>query len=163
MYRKLLIFNKPTLHPFVATLITSIQNWHSWRNRSKPIVFTPLQDVAQINAVGYDSDIDRQIDIQPQALSHVQNTQEESAPVTGNSAEDSILPQDSDRSEPQYKANQSPAQYPSHQNAETISEQHQEGRRCKLEDMPEFEEEDLEDGQFADADLIRSAQYYTGK
>ena len=99
-------------------------------------------------------DIDGQIDIQPQALSHVQNTQEESAPVTGNSEEDSILPQDSNRSEPQSKPDQSPAEYPSHQNAETILEQHQEDRRPQLEDIPELEEEDWEDGQFPGADLI---------
>ena len=58
-------------------------------------------DVVQINAQEYDSDIDRQIDIQPQALSHAENTQEESAPVTANSKEDSVLPHDSDRFEPQ--------------------------------------------------------------
>ena len=38
---KPLISNKHILHPSVATLIPSIQNWHSWRNRSKPIVFIP--------------------------------------------------------------------------------------------------------------------------
>ena len=37
----LLISNKPVLNLSVATLTPSIQNWHSWTNRSKPIVFIP--------------------------------------------------------------------------------------------------------------------------
>ena len=58
-------------------------------------------DTVQINALEYDSDIDGQIDIQPQTLSHVHNSQEESAPTTGNSKIKSALPQDSNRFEPQ--------------------------------------------------------------
>ena len=48
----------------------------------------------------------------------------------------------------------SPAEYPSHQNVETDSEQYEEGRRPHLEDIPELEEEAWEDRQFADADFI---------
>ena len=44
-------------------------------------------DVVQINAPEYDSDINGHIDIQPQAPSHAKNTEEDSAPVTANSAE----------------------------------------------------------------------------
>ena len=108
-------------------------------------------DTVQINAPEYNSDIDRQIDIQLQALSHAKNTQEEPAPVTANSEEASALPQDSDSIEPQSKPDQSPAE---HQSTETISGQHKEGRRPHLEDILELEEEDWEDGQFANADLI---------
>ena len=42
-------------------------------------------DTAQINALEYNSDIDRHIDIQPQAPSHAENTEEDSAPVTAKS------------------------------------------------------------------------------
>ena len=110
-------------------------------------------DAVQSNALEYDSDIEGQIDIQPQVPSHAENTQEEPAPVTANSEEDSTLPQDSDRFEPQSKPDQSPAEHPSHQDTETIFEQHEEGRRPQLEDIPELEE-DWEDRQFADVDLI---------
>ena len=77
-------------------------------------------DSVQLNALEYDSDIDSQTDIlpdiQPQVLSHAKNTEEESAPVTANSEEYSILPQDSDRLESQSKSVQNPAEHPLHQN-----------------------------------------------
>ena len=38
----LLLSNKCILHLSVATLIPSIQNWCTWTNRSKPIVFIPI-------------------------------------------------------------------------------------------------------------------------
>ena len=60
-------------------------------------------DAVQINAPEYDLDINGQIDIQPQALSHAENTEEDSAPVTANFKEYSALPQDSNRFEPQSK------------------------------------------------------------
>ena len=41
IYMMLLISNKHILHLSLATLIPSIQNWCSWTNRSKPIVFIP--------------------------------------------------------------------------------------------------------------------------
>ena len=53
-------------------------------------------DLVQLNALEYDSDIDSQTDIlpdiQPQALSHAKNTEEDPAPVTANSEEYSSLP-----------------------------------------------------------------------
>ena len=145
----LLISNKLILHPSVATLIISIQNWCSWRNRSKPIVSTPNTqiDAVQINALEYDLDINGQIDIQPQVPSHAEITPEHSAPVTSNSEEDFMLPQDSNRTEPQSQPDQTPTQYPLHQNTETVSEQQDESRRPQLEDTPELEEEDWEDRQ----------------
>ena len=60
-------------------------------------------DAVQINAPEYNSDIDRHIDIQPQAPSHAKNTEEDSALVTANSKEYSMLSQDSDRFESQTK------------------------------------------------------------
>ena len=106
-------------------------------------------DVVQINAPEYDLDINRQLDIRLLVPSHVNNTQEP-APVTTNSDEDSMLPQDSDQFEPQPKPDQIPAE---HQNTETVSEQ--DDRLPSLEDMLELEEEeDWEDGHFVDTDLI---------
>ena len=93
-------------------------------------------------------------DIQPQVLSHVENTEEDSAPVTTNSDEYSMLPQDSDRFESQSKSVQNPAEYSPHQDAEQFREQHKNSQRPQLEDIPELEDEDWEDGQFTDADLI---------
>ena len=75
-------------------------------------------DTVQLNAPEYDSDIDGQTellpDIQPSASSHTENTEEVSshaenttedpAPVTANSKEYSVLPQDSDRLESQSQA-----------------------------------------------------------
>ena len=140
-------------------LIPSIQNWHSWRNRSKPIFFIPTpKQTVQINAPEYDLDIDGQIDalpdIQPQVPLHAENTEEDSAPVTSNSEEYSAPPQDSDKFESQFESVQNPAEYSLHQDAEQFREQHQDRQRSQLEDIPELEDEEWEDGQFADADLI---------
>ena len=111
-------------------------------------------DTVQINAPEYNSDINGQIDIQPPAPSHAKNTEEVSASVIANSEQYSMLSQDSDRFESQSKPNQSPAQHSPNQDAETVSEHSEEDRRPQLEDIPELEDEDWEDGQFADADLI---------
>ena len=110
-------------------------------------------DSVQINAPEYDSDIDSQIDTLPDLQSHAKNNQEEPTPATGDS-EDPKLPQDTKRTDPQPKSVQNPAEYPPHQDAEPFLEQHQDRQRSKLEDIPELEDEDWEDGQFTDADLI---------
>ena len=74
-------------------------------------------DSVQLNAPEYNSDIDGQtellLDIQLSASSHTENTEESSshaentaedpAPVTANSKEYSMLPQDSDRLESQFQ------------------------------------------------------------
>ena len=91
-------------------------------------------DVIQINAPEYDLDIDGQLDIQ--VPSYADNSQE-SAPVTTNSDQDSMLPQDSDWFEPQPEPDQSPAE---HQNTETVTEQ--DNSLPSLKDIPELEEEE---------------------
>ena len=115
-------------------------------------------DSIHINAPEYDSDINCQTDtlpdIQPQVPSHAENTGEDSAPVIDNSKEYSTLPWDSDRFESQSKSIQNPAEYLLHQDTEQIREQYKNSQRSQLEDIPELEEEDWEDKQFADADLI---------
>ena len=93
-------------------------------------------------------------DIQPQVPSHAENTEEDSAPVTANSEEYFVLPQDSDRFESQSKSVQNPVEYSPHQDAEQFREQHKNRQRSQLENIPELEDKDWEDGQFTDADLI---------
>ena len=114
-------------------------------------------DSVQINAPEYDSNIDGQIDtlpnIQPQVPSHAVNTEEDSAPVTVNTEEYSMPPEDSDRFESQSESIQNPAEYSPHQDAEQFREQHKNSQRSQIEDIPELEDEDWEDGQFMDADL----------
>ena len=115
-------------------------------------------DSVKLNAPEYDSDIDGQtdilLDIQQQVLSHATNTEEDSSPVTANSKGYSVLPQDSDRLESQSESVQNPAEHSLHQDVEQSREQYQNNQRSQLKDIPQLEDEDWEDGQFADADLI---------
>ena len=115
-------------------------------------------DSVQIDAPEYDSSIHGEIDTLPdiplQEPSHAENTKEDSAPVTSNSKEYSTLLQDSNRLESQSESVQNPAEYSPHQGAEQFREQHKNSQRAQLEDIPELEDEDWEDGQFAGADLI---------
>ena len=110
-------------------------------------------DSVQINAPEYDSDIDGQIDTLPELQSHVKNNQEEPTSATGDS-EGPKLPQDTNGMDPQSESVQNPAEYSLHENIEPFYEQHHNRQRPQLEDIPELEDEDWEDGQFADADLI---------
>ena len=93
-------------------------------------------------------------DIQPQVLSHAENIKEDSVPVTTNSKEYSMLPQDSNRLESQSEPVQNPAEHSLHQDTEQSREHYQNNHRSQLEDILELEDKDWEDGQFADADLI---------
>ena len=110
-------------------------------------------DSIQNNAPEYDSDIDNQINTLPDLQSHAKNNQEEQTPITGDS-EDPELPQDTNRTDPQPESVQNPEEYSPHQDADPFLEQHQDRQRPQLEDIPELEDEDWEDGQFTDADLI---------
>ena len=102
-------------------------------------------DLVQLNALEYDSDIDGQTDILLDT--HAESTEEDSAaPVTASSEEYSTLPQDSDRLESQSKSVQNPAEHSLHQDAEQSREQYQNNYRSQLEDIPELEDEDWEDG-----------------
>ena len=110
-------------------------------------------DSVQINEPEYDSDIDGQIDTLPDLQSHAENNQGEPTPTTGDS-EDPKLPQDTNRTDPQPESVQNPAEYLPHQDAEPFLKQHQYRQRSQLGDIPELEDEDWEEEQFADADLI---------
>ena len=144
----LLISNKPVLHLSVAMLTPSIQNWAQLDKQFQTHCFYPHSqtDSVQLNALEYNSDIDGQTDIlpdiQPQELSHAENIEEESAPVTANSEEYSALPQDSDRLQSQSESVQNPVEHPLHQDAEQSREQYQNSQRSQLEDIPELEDED---------------------
>ena len=109
-------------------------------------------DSVQINAPEYDSNIDGQIDTLPDLQSHAKNNQEETTLTTGDS-EDPEFPQDTNRTDPQPESVQNPAEYLPHQDTEPFLEQHQDRQRSQLEDIPELQDEDWDDGQFADADL----------
>ena len=117
-------------------------------------------DSVQLNAPEYDSNINGQTellpDIQPQASSHAKNTEEDPASVTTNSREYSMLPQDSDRLESQSQPVLNHPEHSVHQDAEQSREDYQNNHRSQLEDIPELEdeEENWEEGQFADPDLI---------
>ena len=126
-------------------------------------------DMVKLIAPEYDSNIDGQtellIDIQPSASSHTENTEEASshaentaedpAPVTANSKEHSTLPQDSDRLESQSQPVPNSPEHSVHQDNEQSREDYQNNHRPQLEDILELEdeEENWEEGQFADTDL----------
>ena len=134
----------------------------------------PQSDVAQINAPEYDSDIDGQTellpDIQPsasshtacteEASSHAKNIEEDTAPVTTNSKEHPTFSQDSDRLEPQSQPVPDSTEHSVYQDSEQPREEYPNNYRPQLEDISELEEdeeedkENLEKGQFADANLI---------
>ena len=113
----------------------------------------PQIDSVQIEALEYDSDINGHLD-QPSTPSHADNTQAEATPFTSKSEENSMSPQDSTKIESQSIFDENPAEHPPIQSTKPIPEHYQEGNRHKLENIPELEEEDWEEGQFANADLI---------
>ena len=130
-----------TIYPKLVQLKKQIQT-HCLYHHSQT-------DSVQINAQEYDSNIDGQIDTQ------AKNNQEEPTPTTGDSKDpEPKLSQDTNSTDPQSESVQNPAEYSLHQDAEPFLEQHQDRQRSQLEDIPELEDEDWEDGQLTDADLI---------
>ena len=130
----------------------------------------PQSDVVQINALEYNSDIDRQTDLLPEiqpstashtastaeASSHAKSIQEDTAPVTANSQEHTASLQDSGRLEPQSQLVPGNTDHSVYQDTEQPREEYPNNYRPQLEDIPELEdnEENWEEGQFVDADLI---------
>ena len=126
--------------------------------------------MVQINAPEYDSDIDGQTellpDIQPsasshtacteEASSHAKNIEEDTAPVTANSEEHPAFLQDSDRLEPQSQPVLDSTEPSVYQDTEQPREEYPNNYRPQLDHIPELEddEENWEEGQFADADLL---------
>ena len=91
-----------------------------------------------------------------EASSLAENTAEDPAPVTTNSEEHSMLPQDSDRLEFQSQPVLNSPEHSVHQDTEQSREEYQNNYRPQLEDILELEddEENWEEGQFVDTDLI---------
>ena len=130
----------------------------------------PQFDVVQINVPEYDSDIDGQtellLDIQPSVSSHTENTEEmsshaknteeETASVTTNPGEHPTFLQDSNRLESQSQPVPDSTEHSVHQDTAQYREEYPNNYRPQLEDIPELEndEENWEEGQFADMDLI---------
>ena len=130
----------------------------------------PQSDVVQINAPKYDSDIDGQTDllpgIQPSTASHTastadepahaKNIQEDTVPVTANSKEHTVSLQASDRLQSQSQPVLDNTEHSVSQDTEQPREEYPNTYRPQLEDIPELidDEENWEEGQFADADFI---------
>ena len=131
----------------------------------------PQLDIVQINTPDYDSDIDEQTeqlpDIQPlvaalhaacteEASSHAENMAEDTAPVTTNSKEHPAFTQDSNRIEPQSQSVLESTEHSVYQDIEQPREEYPNNYRPQIEDIPELEddEENWEEGQFADVDFI---------
>ena len=107
-----------------------MQNWHNWRDKSKPIVFTPppsQTDSVQINAQEYDSDIDGQIDTLPDLVT----CQKQPRTPTAGDSKDPELSQDTNRTDFEPESVQNPAEYSPHQNVEPFLEQHQDRQRSQ--------------------------------
>ena len=130
----------------------------------------PQSDVVQINAPKYDSDIDGQTellpDIQPSTASHTastaedpsnaKNIQEETVSVAANSEEHTASLQNSNRLESQSPQVLDDTDHSAYLDTEQPREEYPNYYRPELEDIPELEdnEENWEEGQFADADFI---------
>ena len=87
---------------------------------------------------------------------HAKNIQEDTAPVTANSQEHTVSSQASDRLEPQFPPVPNNTDHSVHQDTEPPRAEHPNDYRLQLEDIPELEddEENWEEGQFADNDFI---------
>ena len=130
----------------------------------------PQSNVVQINALEYDSDIDRQTDLLPdiqpstasytastaEESSHAKNTKEDIALVATNSEKHTASLQDSDRLEPQSQPVPDSTDHSVYQDTEQPREEYPNHYRPQLEDIPELEDdkENWEEGQFVDADFI---------
>ena len=130
----------------------------------------PHSDVVQINAPKYDSDIDGQTDLSPdiqpftalctastaEESSNAEKIQENTVSETTNLEEHTASSQDTDRPESQSPPVLDNTDHSEHQNTEQSRIEHPYDYRPQLEDISELEddEENWEEGQFADADFI---------
>ena len=130
----------------------------------------PQLDVVQINAPDYNSDIHGQTDllpdIEPSTASrtasmseeslNAKNIQEDTVSDATNSEEHTASLQDTDRPESHSPPVLDNTDHSVHQDTEQPRAEHPNNYRPHLEDIPELEdnEENWEEGQFADADFI---------
>ena len=130
----------------------------------------PQSDVVQISALEYNSNIDGQTDllpdIQPSVASHTacteevslhaENIEEDTAPVIPNSKEHPAFLQDSNRLGPQSQPVLDSSEHSVYQDTEQPRKEYPNNYRPQLVDILELEddEENWEEGQFADVDLL---------
>ena len=121
----------------------------------------PQSDVVQLNALEYDSDINRQTDqvLTPstaQQSPNAKNIKEDITSDATNSEQHTASFPDTDRPESQPPPVSDDTDYPGYQDTEQPRAEHPSDYRPQLEDIPELEddEENWEEGQFADADFI---------
>ena len=130
----------------------------------------PQLDVAQLNAPEYDLDIDGQLDPVPDIQSstalctastaqqspNAEIIKEDTAPDAANSEQHTASSPHTDRPESQPPPVSDDTGHPGYQDTEQPRAEHPSDYRSQLEDIPELEddEENLEEGQFVDADFI---------
>ena len=111
----------------------------------------------QLNAPDYDLDIDRQpdpvIDLQ---LPNAKSIKEDTMPNNANSEQHTALSMDTNRPQSQPSSVLDDTDHPGYQDNEHPRAELPSDYHSQLEDIPELEddEENQEEGQFADADLI---------
>ena len=130
----------------------------------------PQSDVVQLNAPKYDLDIDGQPNPVTDIQSHValctastteqspnaENVKEDTTPVTTNSEPHTASSPDTNRPESQPSSVSDDMDHPGYQDTKQPRAEHPSDYRPQLEDIPELEdnEENWEEGQFADVDFI---------
>ena len=114
-------------------------------------------DVVQLNAPDYDPDIDGQ----PKPVTDIQSLnansiKEDMMPNTANSEQHTALSMDTNRPQSQPSPVLDDTNHPRYQDDTHPREEHPSDYHPQLEDIPEPEtdEENWEEGQFADTDLI---------
>ena len=115
----------------------------------------PQSDIVWINALEYDSHIDWQTDLLPdiqqsaashtacteEALSHVENIEEDTVPVTTNSKEHPAFLPNSNRLKPQSQPVPDSTHHSVYQDTKQPREEYPNNFRPQLEDIPELEDE----------------------
>ena len=117
----------------------------------------PQLDVVQLNAPKYNPDIDGQPDPVTDIQSpNAKNVKEDTVSNTTNSEQHTVLCPHTNRPESQPSSVWDDTHHPGYQDAKQPRAEHPSDYRPQLEDIPELEddEENWEEGQFADADLI---------
>ena len=114
-------------------------------------------DVVQLNTPDYDLDIEGQPDpvIDQQSL-NAESVKEDTVPNTANSEQHTSLSMDTNRPQSQPSPVWDDTDHPGYQDNTHPRAEHPSDYHPQLEDIPELEtdEENLEEGLFADADLI---------
>ena len=116
----------------------------------------PQSDVVQLNAPDYDLDIDGQLDPVIDLQSPNAESIKDTMPNTSNPEQHATLSMDTNRPQPQPSSALDDIEHPGYQDDTHSRSEHPSDYCPQLEDIPELEteEENREEGQFADTDLI---------